>query len=279
MWSLNSFFGDSKTIAAAVGKPGAADFMGPQIPTRATAKKKSLWENVFGAATFVAKSAGARMPMDSEIASLENDRKTLSSLRSRMDLILNWTKSRSDTGNLRTTASQAKAQATAAIRLIDAALTDGKLAQERMKYGTKALGPSATFFTKKTIADRTFSLTKNRLQLVFSSWETASRRHMAQESLPSQIKQATKSTVVEFGGKVSRGVVRFGKIAEATAESAAKGGEQFGYLAKYAIPIGIGVVALYAISMGRSTGAGVGRAFESVGSGVGEAARSYRRRS
>ena len=183
MFDFSSMFGDAKTIAkAATGRDALA------TSTKPAAKKSSgfSFAGLFSTAADIAKSSGLKMPMDSEIASLQAKRKTLVGLQYQMDDIIKKAVPRltarrdspssvAAAATLKKTAEQAKYQSSATIKLIDAAITDGLTAQEKMRYGTGALKPSATFYAKKLTADKTFSLAKSRLDLVVNSWHAKER--------------------------------------------------------------------------------------------------------
>jgi hypothetical protein len=253
MFDFASIFGDTKSIVRGATGRGI-----PNITVAPQSKSKSpfSWAGLFGKATEFARASGVKMPMDSEIASLQAKRKELNSLKFRAqsisktvnDILASRRSNPSSVAaaaTLRKTCSQACAQADASLRLIDAAISDGVLAQEKMKYGTGAFKPSATFFTKKAVADRVFSLAKNRLMLVISASEAKQKQSFAQESLPSGVFNAAKGTVVEFGGTVSRGLVKTGTAVR----EAAEGASALTPYAKYAVPAGLALIGLYAFSL------------------------------
>ena len=251
---LSSWLGDAKTIAAASGEKASSLYGRATTARKKSTSKTSLWGNIFG----VAQAAGLKMPMDTEINSLRIKKSELSSLKYKMKSISHQVadallKNRANVISfsagtaLTKAASQAAAQAVAATRLIDAAISDGVSAQEKMRYGTGVLRPSAAFFSKKAIADQTYSLAKNRLNLIIASAETNQRQHFGFDSLPSGILKAGKDTVVEFGGKVSRGMVKVGETVETAAESFGTGASAIAPYMKYAPYVLGGFAVLYGL--------------------------------
>ena len=195
------------------------------------------------------------LPLNNEIASLEAKAKTLKSLGLQAADIKRLHVPRLEARktanasqlarNITTALNQAKAQADATTRLINAALTEGRTVQEKMKFGTLSIAPTAAFFVKKKIADDTYMKAKTRFDQAIAVWQDAERRIASEPvSMVRQVGQTFYATGREAVAKTSRALVATGQAAESAIEST-------GALAPYAkyLPyVAIGFVGLYALS-------------------------------
>ena len=193
-----------------------------------------------------------KIPLTSEVKSLEDKLAVLKSFKFRLaDVTRNQIPKLArlqpqGAADLKKQIIQADAQAAATVKLINAALSDGRAAQEKMKFGSFAPKPTAAFLLKKQIADRTFSLAKTRYDQAWASWTLAQRQMFSAGTLPvyKQVGGAAYSTIREAGGQFSRALVATGKAAQ----DAASGAGALAPYAKYAVPVGLVFVGLYALS-------------------------------
>jgi hypothetical protein len=194
-----------------------------------------------------------KIPLTSEIKSLEDKLAVLKGFKFRLsDVTRNQLPRLARTqpqvaADLKRQIAQADAQAAATVRLINVALSDGRAAQEKIKYGGFAPKPTASFLLKKQIADRTFSLAKTRYDQAWAVWTLAQRQMFSAGNLPvyRQVGGAAYSTIREAGGKMTRALVSTGKAAE----EAIIGAGALAPYAKYVVPVGLAFVGLYAFSM------------------------------
>lgn len=233
--------------------------IGPQLPG-----KKKTSGGVFDFLTALAPKAfktaeaygiNIPLPLGSEINSLDTKLKALRGLSYQADdikrlhiprLEARKTANASQLArNITTALNQAKAQGDAASRLINAALTEGRTAQEKMKFGTILAKPTAAFFVKKKIADDNYMKAKTRFDQAIAVWQEAERR-IASEPVPmvKQVAQTIYSSGAEFASKASRALVATGRAAESAIEST-------GSLAPYAkyLPYALGAAAVLYLTM------------------------------
>lgn len=201
------------------------------------------------------RAQGISLPLDSEINSLNAKLKALKNFQFQASNIkrlhIPRIKARKTVNaevyaaNLSKALSQADAQATATVRLINAALADGRRAQEQMKFGSvlKMGKPTAAFMLKKKIADDAYMKAKTRFDQAIASWQNLERL-LASEPVPmvKQYAQAVYSTAREAAGRAGRGLVTAGQAAE----KAAEGAGALAPYAKFAAPVAVGLLALWA---------------------------------
>lgn len=253
---LSPFTGSTRDVAAAAG------YNIPAASTAPAAKKApatgSWISRLYGNVADVAAVAGIKMPLDSELQSLNDKVRELRGLSFQMDNIINSAVPRlkaRGTANataladaLAKAAKQAKAQGNATTKLLSDAITVGNSAQNAIRSGSIPGKVSGVFFTKKAIADRLFPQTKLRFNTVVQNWQATERKLVADTSLPVGAVRAVGATAQEFGGMVTRGLVKVGTITEDAASAAATGAEQFAPYMKYALPAAGVFVGLYLLS-------------------------------
>lgn len=204
------------------------------------------------AADFAEQTGMVKLPLTTEIKSLEDKLGVLKGFKLRLSSIAKLQIPKLaqtqpiKAAEIAKQIRQADAQAEATVRLINAALSDGRTAQDKMKFGTFTSKPIAAFMVKKSVADKTYSLAKTRYDQVWAEWTLAQRQMFSAGNLPvyRQVGGAFGSTVREAAGKASRALTATGQAAQ----DAFEGAGALAPYAKYAVPAGLVFLGLYALS-------------------------------
>lgn len=204
------------------------------------------------AVDFAEQTGMVKLPLTSEIKSLEDKLNVLKGFKFRLSTvskfrlpILSHTQP-DKAADIAKQIRQADARAAFTTKLINAALVDGRVAQDKMKFGTFTSKPIAAFMLKKSIADKTYSLAKTLYDNVWSNWTLAQRQMFSAGDLPvyKQVGQAAYGTIREAAEKATNVLVSTGKAAE----DAITGAGELAPYAKYAVPAGLVFLGLYALS-------------------------------
>lgn len=192
----------------------------------------------------LAQAAGVALPFDRDITRLDQMKRELSSLKFQMTdaiskgvpRLYNLKNARADlmAQNLRTAASQARAQLEAAIKALDAAQAAAQEGRRMVASGKLPAQASGVFLVKKSQADGQYAAAKRRAEAARSLWQT-SEQTMAREGVPSvrDFARAGSSTLTEFGSRTGSALKQVGEFTSEAASGVAQGAKAAAPALKY----------------------------------------------
>jgi len=280
----------------------AAKFGAQLNAAKAKAAAPSVWartKSLFGwlegnAGKVVAKGVktasalGLTVPLDKDITRLTNMKRELSSLGFQMQEIISKVVPRflakhsaatdMTARTLQTAASQAKAQLTAATKALDSAQASAQEAKRLIASGKLPGQVTAIFLVKKKQADDQYGAAKRRAEGVRLQWQNAESQLVKADTPKVSDYLRTAGSVVSEGGARAGAVAQWaGEQTEAAATAIKEGAPTAQALLKYWPWLAVGAGVLYLGVSAKASGAGLGRAFESVGETVGSYRRKNRR--
>lgn len=217
---------------------------------------------------------GLSVPLDRDITRLTNMKRELSALSFQMQDIMSkavprfLSKKTAATDmtarTLQTSASQARAQLSSAVKALDSAQASAQEAKRLIVSGKLPGQVTAIFLVKKRQADDQYGQAKRRAEAVRLQWQNAeSLLVSADKPRASDYVRAARQVASEAGGRAAAVAQFAGEEAEIVAKGIKEGAGTANAIVKYWPWLALGAGALYIAVSAKTTGGAVGRTIES----------------
>lgn len=165
-------------------------------------------------------------------------------------------------------ARQVASQAVAVKRSVDSAIDEGERIFKGVASGSLSATGTGAFMLKQKQAMDQFKQLDLRSNALADAWKGGVEQVDKGPEVAREVARIARETVSEAGGKAAAFAKEAGEIAETTIASAGEGVKASGKMLKYLPIILIAGAGLYIITSAKATGGGLGKMFESVGTGV-----------